>query len=234
MPFFPTEQWLTEYGRLLDESDVLDDLSVGWNSGFDADVLFVIEDLPLEETTLEDLPDGVLDGIPATVREDIADVSLAAAPETFGEAVRPTLSDVARDLLEQIETNVVDGNIYAHVELSGGDCNGVEILEGPDERSADFVLRGPYGAWRGIVDGRSPEAAILRGDLEIEGKTIELVQWAPVFQLLGENAADVETTHLFEGDAQSTGERVFEQAVSQPAFLHRTARREISRSLNRF
>lgn len=234
MPFFPTEQWLTEYGRLLDESDALDDLAVGMGERFDGDVLFVIEDLPLAETTLDDLPDHVLDGIPEAIRAEIADVTLADAPDTFDETIRPTLSDVARDLLEQIETNVVDGNVYATVSLSGGDCNGVAILDGPDERDADFVFRGPYETWRSIVDGRPPAAALIRGDLQVEGSLVQQLQYAAMFQLLGEITADVETVHLFAGTTPSTGDRVFEQAVTHPAFVQKTAHRHIVRSLNRF
>lgn len=234
MSYFPSEQWLTAYGRTLDESDALDDLALGWGGRFDGDLLFVIEDLPLAETRLADLPAAVLEALPEGVRDGVGDVTLAEAPERFDESVRSTLPADAVDLLEQIETNVVDGNIYAYVGLSGGDCTGVEVLEDPGARETGFVIRGRYDVWRQIVDGRPPASAILSGDLAIEGNGFHQLRYSAMFQLLGELAADVETTHLFEGRRQSPADRVLDEAVRQPALVQRTAERQFARTLNLF
>lgn len=234
MPYFPTEQWIEEYGRVLDGSAAIDDLSLGWGSGFDGDVLFVIEDLPLAETRLGDLPAGILEGLPESTRAGVSDVTLAEAPDTFDEPIRESLPDVASDLLEQIERNVVDGDIYAYVGLEGGDCTGVEILEDPGDRETGFVVRGRYDTWRHIVDGRPPAAAILSGDLAVEGNQLLQLRYSAMFQLLGELAAEVETTHLFEGRRGSPADWMLDQAVRQPSFLQRTAERQFSRTLDLF
>lgn len=232
MPLFPTRQWLTAYGQRLDESTVLDNLTRGWDSEFDGNVLYVIEDIPLEETRVTDLPEAVLNEIPEDVRTGVGDVPLSEAPETFGESIRPALPNTTADLLEQIENEIVDGTIYAYINLDDGGCAGVELLAGPDERPTDFVLRGPYSTWRGIVDGRPPTSAVLEGNLAIQGSLVRQVQYTPLFQLLGETAAEVPTVHLFEGDAISLGERIFDHSVEQSAFVQRTAQQPFSRMVD--
>lgn len=234
MTYFPSEQWLDAYGRVLDDSDALNDLAMGWGRRFDGDVRFVIEDVPLDETRLGDLPPAILEDLPESVRESVDEVTLAEAPERFDETLRPTLPADARDLLDQIETKVVDGDIHAHVGLEGGDCTGVEVLEDPDEREAGFVVRGDYGVWRQLVDGRPPASAILGGDLVVEGNQLYQLRYSAMFQLLGELAADVETTHIFRGRGGSSTDWVLDQAVRQPAAIQRTAERQVARTLNLF
>lgn len=234
MAYFPTEQWLEEYGRALDGSDALDDLARGWGGRFDGDVLLVIEDLPLEGTRLGDLPAEILEALPESTRDSVGDVTLADAPDMFGESIRATLPDVASDLLEQIEGNVVDGDIYAYVGLEGGDCTGVEVLEDPGARETGFVIRGQYDVWRQIVDGRPAASAMLGGDLVVEGNQFYQLRYSAMFQLLGELAAEVETAHLFEGRRGSSTDWVLDQAVRQPAVLQRTAERQFSRTLDLF
>lgn len=234
MSYYPSEQWLDVYARKLDESDVLDDLARGWGEGFDGDVMFVIEQLPLSETRVGDLPDDLLADLPENVRGGIESVTLADAPEMFDETIRPTLPDHVESLLDQIEENVVDGNLYVHVGLEGGDCTGAELLGGPEERETGFTIRGKYDAWRQVVDGRPPASALISGDLTVEGPPLHQLRYSAMLQLLGEIAADVETTHLFGGRRRSSTDWVLDQAVRQPAVLQRTAERQLTRTLSLF
>lgn len=73
MTLYPTEQWLAEYERRLDESDALD---TGWAGGFTGTVLIVITDVPTAETTVDDLPEAALAGVPEPLRREMADLSL--------------------------------------------------------------------------------------------------------------------------------------------------------------
>lgn len=232
--YFPTEEWLVEYGRLLDESARLDDLADGWGGRFDADVLLVIEDLPLAETTLGDLPAEILAALPGDVREGIEDVTLADAPERFGPEIRPTLPAIARDLLEQIESNVVEGSLYARLRLEGGDCTDVALLGPNAVDDAEFAIRGRYQTWRRIVEGKPAAAAILTGGLVVEGNPVRIAQYSATFQLLGDIAAEIECVHLFEGESTAPGERLFDRAVAPPAFVQKNAQRQISRTLDLF
>ena len=226
MRYYPTEEWLEEYGRLLDESDTLDSVAAGWGVGFDGDVLFAIESLPLEETTLGDLPDPVLADLPDALRATIEDVTLADAPSYFDETVRESLPAVAARLLDQLEAYVVDGTIYAYIGLVEGHCTGVELLEDPDERDVGFVIRGDHTVWRQIIDGRPAASALLSNDLTIEGSWFRLGQYAAVPQLLGEIAAEVETVHLFDGEDGSASDALLDEAVRTPVAVQRLAQRQ--------
>jgi hypothetical protein len=234
MSLYPTEQWLDGYGRALDESAALDDLGEGWGVGFDGDVLLVIEDVPLAETTLDDLPEEVLADLPADIRGGVSDVTLTEAPTKFGGRLRTALPASIQDLLHQIETKVHGGTIYAYVGLEEGDCTGTEVLSDPDAREVGYRIRGSYETWRRIVDGRPAASAWLSGDLAIEGNQLRLVRYASLVQLLGDIAADVETTHLFPGSAATPGELVLDEAVRQPVIFGRLAERQASLATNAF
>jgi hypothetical protein len=234
MSLYPTEQWLEGYGQALDESAALDDLGEGWGVGFDGDVLLVIDDIPLAETTLGELPEGVLADLPENVRAGVSDVTLSEAPERFGDRLRPSLPAGVQDLLYQIETKVHDGTIYAYVGLEEGTCTGTEVLADPDAREVGYRIHGSYETWRRIVDGRPAASAWLSGDLAIEGNQLRLVRYASLVQLLGDIAADVETTHLFPGSTATPGELVLDEAVRQPVIFGRLAERQASLATKAF
>lgn len=59
--WFPSEEWLDEYRRNLNANERYDEASSGWGVEFDGDFLFHIRNLPLEETTVGELPDELTD-----------------------------------------------------------------------------------------------------------------------------------------------------------------------------
>ena len=234
MRLFPTEDWLDEYARRLDESAALDDLAAGWGADFNGDVLLVISELPLEETTLDDLPDVVLEGIPEPIQEGIGELTLADAPSAFGDSLRPSLPAQARELLYQLETNVTDETIYAYLGLEEGRCTGVETLSKPSDCDVGFVVEGTYRTWQQIVDGRPALSAMMTGDLRVEGNQFRQLQYSTMFQQLGEVAAGIETTHLFGTESRDPANVLFDEAVRQPAFIQRTAHQQLNRTLKLF
>lgn len=227
MYLFPTSQWLQEYGRLLDESPVLADIAAGWGRRFEGRVRLVITDLPLAETTLADLPDGVLADLPPRIEDGVADVTLADAPTRLDGTVRPSLPSTVQDLLAQVEALVSDGTIHAQVEL-GPDGVDVAVLADPNARDADAVVRGPLRAWQQVVDGRPVASSILRGDITVDGPGLLHVQYATLLQLLGDVAADVATTHLFTTPSRTVFDACFDEAVRQPVTLERHLLRQAS------
>jgi putative sterol carrier protein len=230
MSLYPTLEWLQEYGRLLDENATLDDVAVGWGVGFDGDVRIVITDLPIEETTLGDLPDEALGDIPDDIRNGVANVSLADAPKKFGERLRPSLPAVVQDLLYQVEHHVHDGTVYAYVGLEEGRCTGVDLLESPDERETGFTVRATCREWQRLVDGRPALSAFLSGDLRIEGNPARIAQYATVFHLLADVAAAVETTHLVPRGRDPAAERLVDEALRGPIRIQQTLQRNAMRS----
>jgi putative sterol carrier protein len=230
MYFYPSEAWLNEYTRLLDEGAALDELSAGVGVEFAGNVHLVIADLPLSSTTVGDLPDDALEGLPVQVQEQLADVPVADLPSLVDDHARRGLPDMARNLLHQIETNVVDDALHVLIDIDGGDCADAEVLSDPAARDPDFTVRGSYDTWRDIVDGRPSASALLTGDLRLKGSTLEAVQYATMFQYLGDVASEVETTHLFEGGSGSPGDVLVNEAVRHPAALHRIAHRQAVRA----
>ena len=226
MHLYPSEEWLDEYTRLLDESDALDDLSSGVGFDFAGSIHLAIEELPLAETTVGDLPGSVLEGVPDRVVRGLADLPLAELPGTVDEPAREGLPEEVRDLLAQIETNVVDGALHVLLEIDGGDCADAEVFEHPGRRDPDFTVRGSYGTWREVVDGRPSTSALLTGDFRVEGNQLRGLQYVTMFQLLGDVASEVETTHLFETEPQSAGSVLVDEAVRHPASIHRFAHRQ--------
>ncbi|MFT4884213.1 MAG: putative sterol carrier protein [Natronomonas sp.] len=235
MALYPSERWLDEYARRLDESRAFDDVAAGWGDGFDGDIRLVITDLPLEETPVAALPDRVLDGVPDPIRAELATLSLSEITSVVDENVRAGLPEQARRLLTQLEENVIDGTLYAHLSLEDGACTDAEVLSGPDEREAGFSLSGTYETWRSIVDGRPALSAMLQGDLDVDGSRTRQLQYFAMFQLLGDIAADVETTHVFSDGASAPTEVVLDNAVRPTVLLQRFAHRQASwagRTLN--
>lgn len=219
MPYFPTEAWLSAYRRRLNDSDAFADLGAGWGQGHDGDVMYVITDLPVSETTLADLPPDVLDDIPEHMQERIADIPIADAPETF-EPIKDDLPDDIVELLDQLDGYAADGTVYAYIGLEDGTCSEVEVLSGPEERDVGFVLRGSYGTWKAIAEGRPSSSAVLSGDLSFEGNRIKRLRYAPMFGILGDVAADVDSTHLFP-TAETSSEPVLDTVMRGRSIVQR-------------
>jgi putative sterol carrier protein len=231
MVLFPTEQWLAEYGRRLDGSDALDDVSTGWGVGFDGNIRMVIDDIPLAETTLGDLPEQVLTDLPENVRGGVEDVTLADAPDRLGEHIRPSLPEIVQDLLRQIEEKIVDGAIHAHVGLREGSVTDVEVLDDADGRKAGFVIHGSLSTWQQILDGRPTLSTVLTGDLLVDGDQVRLLRYSSMLQLLGDIAAAVETTHLFGTSSQAATKDLVDAAARPTTAVQRSAERQAVRTL---
>jgi putative sterol carrier protein len=198
MTLYPTEQWLDEYEDHLNDSEELGDAGAGWGVDFNGDMYFVITDIPLGETTLGDLPDEAMKGLPEQLQEQLADIPLDTANEIIDDDVREQMPERSRDLLRQVDEDINGGTIYAFVGLKDGGCEEVEVVEDPDERDVGFRLRGNHETWGGIVSGEvEPIPAVMSGDLEVEGDMQKILQYSDATELLGDIAADMETTHLF-------------------------------------
>lgn len=198
MTLYPTEEWLKEYKDLLNENETLDESGAGWGVDFNGSIYFVITDLPLSETTVGELPEEALYGLPDHLNDQLSDIPLDEANELIDDSIREHLPERSQELLGQIDEHIVDGTIYAYIGLKDGGCTEVDIVSDPDQRDVGFILRGAHDTWSGIVDGETdPIPAVMSGDLEVEGDMQKILQYSDTTELLGEIAADSETTHLF-------------------------------------
>ncbi|WP_255151265.1 sterol carrier protein [Halorarius halobius] len=235
MPQFPTRRWLTEYARRLDECDALDEVAAGWGERFDGDVLLVIEDLPVAETTVGDLPPAIRSEIPGAVRSTVSELTLAEATDYLDAGVRAELPASVADLLDQLDRYVADGTVRAYVGLEEGRCTGARLLAPDEEPEVGFEVRGSYPTWRQILEGRPALSAAVGNDLSVRGNVVRLAQYAAVFHLLGDVAAEVETTHLFDGPSPSAGDALLDGALRGPITVQQEAQRRaawVSRTLD--
>ncbi|ELY95533.1 hypothetical protein [Natrialba taiwanensis] len=91
--WFPSEEWLESYRRNLAEDDAYAAASEGWGVEFDGDFCFVLTHLPLEETTLGDLPDALtaelfdrIDALSADEFDQLRETATPAFDERFAAA----------------------------------------------------------------------------------------------------------------------------------------------------
>jgi putative sterol carrier protein len=84
--WFPSEEWLERYRENLNANERYAADSEGWGVDFDGDFLFVVQNLPLEETTVGDLPEHLVDPLVAEVEalddDELADLR-ASATDAF-------------------------------------------------------------------------------------------------------------------------------------------------------
>jgi len=228
MALYPTEQWLNEYQRLLNESTTLKDLA------FDENLLLVLTDLQLSETTIGDLPDSALSELPENVREGLEDISLEEALSLIDESIRTSLPDTIRDLLNQTEQDVYDGTIYVYIELDDGECTEISLIDGLEDREVGSIFKASAHTWQSIVSGRPATSAVLSGDLEVIGNELLKLQYTAELQLVCDIAADVETEFLFDHDDRSFVNFVLDESIRQPIIFQKAVTRQAALTVNAF
>ena len=80
------------------------------------------------------------------------------------------------------------------VRLRGGACQGVELVDGPSQPDAGFVLRAPFSLWREILERRTLAAtAILTGRMRVEGDKMTLFKFLAAHRALIHCTASLDT-----------------------------------------
>lgn len=222
MVLYPSEEWLDEYCRAINESGELQDFA------FSENLLLVITDLHLDDLTIGDLSGEILGDASDGVREGLADMTLAEALEHVDDDVRESLPGPVQSLLDQTERDVIGGEIYVHIELNGGTCAGMELVTEPEKLEVDSTFRAPANIWQLIVAGRRPAiATAMSGDLEVIGNPLLRLKYLAELQLLCDIAAhDVETEFIFEHQKRPLSEFVFDESLRQPIEVQKWMTRE--------
>jgi len=229
MALYPSEEWLGEYCRALNESSELQDF------GFSENILLVITDLGLDELTIGDLSDDVLSDVPANVRDGLADTSLTEALSLIDERVRSSLPEPVEHLLNQTERDVVNDTIFVHIELEGGNCHGLSLVTDLSDLEIDSIFQAAARTWQSIVAGRPAMAAALCGDLEVIGNQWLRLKYLAELQLLCDIAADdVETEFLFEYTDRSFAEFVVDESLRGPITVQKWLTRETALAVRPF
>lgn len=94
--WFPSREWLGTYRDRLNENETYGEQSEGWGVDFDGSFVFEITELPVAETTLDDLPADLSD----TFRERLESVSESRIEELIDDAppeLTERMDDVSAD-----------------------------------------------------------------------------------------------------------------------------------------
>lgn len=222
MVLYPSEEWLDEYCRAINESGELQDFA------FSENILLVVTDLHLDDLTIGDLSDQMLGDASDGVREGLADMTLSEALEHVDDEIRESLPAPVQQLLEQTERDVIDGEIYVHIELNAGSCAGMELVTNPGDLEVDSMFRAPASIWQSIVAGRRPAiATALSGDVEVIGNAFKRVKYLAELQLLCDIAAeDVDSEFIFEHQTRPLPEFVFDESLRPSIELQKWMTRE--------
>jgi len=117
MTWFPTLDWFKEYATAINSNDDFREAASGWGDGFNGNFLFHVKDVPIEEHTVNELPDELLllrrmpdevwedvpDGIERQLLEQEGDKPVHEVFDHIGEETRAELPDWLRDVLEEAE-----------------------------------------------------------------------------------------------------------------------------------
>lgn len=108
--YFPTEAWLEAYRDAINADDDFDDSSEGWGVDFDGSFVFQIENVPLETTTVAELPPEIV----AAVEDELSDCSedqletiLADAPPVVRETIESRHGSLEERLVAEIRETTI-------------------------------------------------------------------------------------------------------------------------------
>lgn len=246
--WFPTEEWLKEYQRRLNDDEKFTRAAKGWGVDFNGDYIFEIQDLPVDEYrvknlpdelyALKEMPDSIWEGVPDNIQDQMidqmGDMPVYELPDTMPDNIRQALPDHLQKLMEdveeffdenplqkdspekmtprmreslspdlqmlvdQLEHYVTDDNkVYTFVGLEDGRCTEAEVLTGPDERQAGFVLRGHYDSWVELTEGMDVVQAVMSGRLELDGDMQQILKYADASQRMGEISSGIDAKYIF-------------------------------------
>lgn len=71
MVYFSTKEWMNEYGKLINESDEYAEAGEGWGVDYNGDFVFIVEDFPIDDISIEDLPENIQEQVDEYVSDNI-------------------------------------------------------------------------------------------------------------------------------------------------------------------
>jgi hypothetical protein len=160
--WFPSREWLNAYQAALNDNDTYQEASEGWGVDFDGDFVFEITDVPVSETTVEELPDDLPEGL----RENLESLS--------DERCEDLLADVPsalEDRMAEQEGTDRERLIRALLSTPIGDAPTVTFPALRDEYPDDldtlldqleqYVNDGTIHAYVDLYDGECRETEVL-------------------------------------------------------------------------
>lgn len=162
--YWPTEPWLEQYRDALEASEALSEQAEDWGVDWEGAFVFHIQNVPVAEKTLGDLPPELVEAIEETIDELLANhlTVLASAPEEVLEDVDSRSGSVRdRILATVLETPVGEAPDLIWPELRD---ELPALLDGLLTQVEENVVEGDtVYAYVDIYDGGCREVAVLDG-----------------------------------------------------------------------
>ncbi|WP_335999805.1 SCP2 sterol-binding domain-containing protein [Halorientalis halophila] len=162
--YFPTTAWLDRYQQALDDSEELEETGAGWGVDWNGDFVFEMENLPIEERTVNDLPEEVWEALEQGITqlpEDTLETVLEDAPEDVREGIESREGPLPeRAAAELLETSVSEApeKVWPGLRRVMPDIMD-DLLDELEENVTDD---GTVYAWIGLEDGGCYDTATMR------------------------------------------------------------------------
>lgn len=160
--YWPTEPWLEQYREALNASSTFAEQADEWGEGWEGAFIFHIQNVPVANHTLADLPEELVELIEQTVEDLLADhlTVLAAAPEELLEDIDSRSGTVRERVIEAVlDIRVADAPDILWPELRE---ELPAVLDGLLTQVEDNVVEGDtVYAYLDIQAGRCREVEVL-------------------------------------------------------------------------
>lgn len=74
-----------------------------------------------------------------------------------------------------------DGDLSAHrlfLGLYHGKCTGAEMLDGQNQRQAEFIIKAPLNTWRQVIEGKlDPIQGLMAKKLALQGNMMKVMRY---------------------------------------------------------
>lgn len=168
--YFPTEPWLHRYRDALEADEELSEVGEGWGVDWQGAMVFEITDVPVDERTIEDLPDE-LSGLVEERIDSFETAELEAfledAPADVRESVEARDGDLRDRIIAEIrETNLQEAPDRVWPELQAEFPDLVSELF--DQLEANLSDDTTVYSWLDVYNGGCRDVAVIDGPDERE------------------------------------------------------------------
>lgn len=163
--YFPTEPWLEQYRDAINASEAVSETGEDWGVGWNGEMIFHIEDLPLNDRTVADLPEEVITLIEEafdSLSDEEIEETVAVAPEEIRTDIEARGNDLRQAAYDELlETTLADGPDRMWPEMRDAAPQLlVEMIEQLEENLAEDAT---IYAWLDLYDSSCRNVAVLDG-----------------------------------------------------------------------